>query len=148
MLMKGKRRSSTTRRSYDPSRDRQDLCRLLAEYARIVEAFNDHRSLLRGSFQRLVRRCGKKRCRCRRGSLHESRVFVEREGRRRRVHRTTIAEEAALRKPLRRYQELRRLRARLSKIHAEVLSLCDRLREHRLEEGRRILSRWRKKRRA
>ena len=145
MVMSEKSNSTMTRRSCDASRDRQDLCRLLEEYSRIVDAFSDHRPLIKGSFQRLLRPCGKERCRCSRGSLHESLVFVEREGGTRRVHKATIGEEQALRKPLGRHQELRGLRARLSKIHAEVLSLCDRLCEHRLEEGKRILSRWKKR---
>lgn len=134
-----------TRRCYDPSAERQGLCRLLEEFSGIVGAFNDHRLLLRGSFQRLLRRCGKERCRCRQGNLHESLVFVERQGDRRRVRKATIAQQQTLRKPVKRYQELRRLRARLSKIHAEALGLCDRLCEHRLEEGKRILLRSKKR---
>lgn len=129
-----------TQRSYDPSIDRQALCRLADEFSMIVRTFSDHRSLVRGSFRRLLRRCGKERCRCRDGKLHESLVFVEREEGRRRVRKSTIAKEEALRKPVERYARLRRLRARLSKLHAEALRLCDRLCEHRLEEGKRILS--------
>jgi len=133
-----------TQGPYDPSSDRQDLDRLAEEFSMIICAFSDHGPMVRGSFRRLLRRCGKERCRCCRGKLHESLVFIEWDGGRRRVRKTTIGKEQALRKPVKRYERLRRLRARLSKIHAEALRLCDRLCEHRLEEGNRILSRWNK----
>lgn len=120
---------------YDPSRDRQRLRRLEAEFAKIVDVFRNHQPLLRASLQTLRRRCGKSGCRCRRGTPHETLVLVDRSRGRRKVRKVQRGEYLRLKKLTRRYQTLRRLRARLSKLHAEVLQCCDRLFEHRLRDG-------------
>jgi hypothetical protein len=95
---------------------------------------------VRGGLQTLRRRCGKPRCRCQHGKLHESLVLVERSSGKRKIRKVIVGEHLKLKKPIGRYQSLRRLRARLSKLHREVLKCCDRLCEHRLGEGRRMLS--------
>lgn len=47
--------------------------------------------------------------------------------------------EKKLRKPVRRYHELSRLRKEIRKIHSEVLRCCDRLTACRLEAGSKLL---------
>ena len=128
------------RRRYDPSLDRKALNRLASELADILAAFADHRPVVKGCFQTLRRRCGKARCHCHRGNLHESRVFLERYSGKRRSWKATSALEDKLARPVARYRKLRRLRARLSAIHREILAACDRLHEARLGEGKRLLS--------
>lgn len=130
-----------SRPRYDPSPDRQDLYRLAAEYAAILRVFSAPESLVRGRLQILRRRCGKKRCRCNRGQLHESSVFVNEGASRRTIRTVNYGEYHALRKPSERYRFLKRSRARLSKLHREVLRLCDRLCAYRVLEGKPLLLR-------
>lgn len=127
------------RHGYDPSLDRQRLDRLAKELSEILQAFCGHDRLLRGRLRRLRRRCGKAPCRCQRGALHESLVFVDPGPPKRTIRKVTRGQYQDLRKPVKRYRSLRRLRARLGQLHHEVLACCDRLSAWRLKEGRRAL---------
>jgi hypothetical protein len=133
------------RRRYDPSVDRQRLEQLANELAESLRRLCDHRPVVQGGFQLLRRRCGKKGCRCARGKPHETAVFVEREGGRRRVRKLRVGEEQKLKRPVARYQAIRKLRAQISSIHRQILACCDRLSEYRIEEGRRMLERGRRR---
>ena len=124
---------------YDPSVDRQRLDRLEAEFHDIVASFSGRRPLVRGRLKRLRRRCGKRGCRCQRGELHETLVLIDRRSGVRRVRKVVPGELLRLEEPARSWQRLRRLRARLSQLHREVLQCCDRLTESRLREGSRLL---------
>ena len=95
---------------------------------------------MRGSLQTLRRRCGKPRCRCTRGQLHETLVFVDRSSGEAVIRKADLRKYRELKKATLRYQLLRKLRARLTKLNREVLEHCDRLMEHRLEEGKGLLS--------
>lgn len=128
------------RTRYDPSDDRQELRRLGAEFSAIREAFCARGRLVRGSFQTLRRRCGKPRCRCTRGQLHETLVFVDRSSGDRVNRKADLRHYRELKKATQRYQSLRTLRARLTKLHREALECCDRLLDCRLEEGKQLLS--------
>jgi len=133
------------KRSYDPSLDRQRLDQLKDELATLLLAFCDHAPLVRGSFALLRRRCGKRRCRCYRGRLHESFVFISSDSGKKKIRKATLAEKRALSKPVKCYQRLRRLRARLAKLHTELLRGCDRLRTYRLMEGKKLFQHlWRR----
>jgi hypothetical protein len=126
---------------YDPSVDRQELRLLEEEFSTICESFSARGRLVRGSLQTLRRRCGKPRCRCTRGQLHETLVFVDRTSGGLVVRKANLRQYAELKKATDRYQSLRTLRARLRKLHREVLERCDRLLDYRLKEGKRFLSR-------
>ena len=133
------------RRAYEPSVDRRRLDRLTKEFSQTVRAFCDHRPLVRGSFQVFRRRCGKEGCKCLRGELHETVVFIDRDNGQRHIQKVTVGLERALSKPVGGYQGLRKLRARLSKLNAEALGCCDRLCEHRLKAGKRLVARWKRR---
>lgn len=139
--MRSARRTRGAVKSYDPGLDRQALNRLQIEFSGILQVFCDHEPVLRGRLQILQRRCGKERCRCMRGKLHVSSVLVDSSSGSRRIRKVNSAQYLSLKKPTRKYQALRRLRARLSKLHQEVLGYCDRLKVHRLREGSRTLKR-------
>ncbi len=128
-----------SRTRYDPSPDRQRIQQLQVEFAKILATFQDHPPLVRGSLQTLRRRCGKAGCRCERGRGHETFVFVDRSTGARKVRKVASEEQRRLRNLTGRYRELRNLRARLSKLHVEVLECCDRLREYRIGLGRKLL---------
>ena len=125
-------------RPYDPSRDRQKLHRLTVELAQIIRRFCNHEPLVRGNIAALRRVCGKPRCRCQRGHLHETLVFVSPGPLKRTSRKITLGVRQTLSKPVKRYQSLCRLRARMGKLHREALALCDRLSANRLKEGRRL----------
>ena len=93
--------------SYNASADRQNIDRLLKEFSKTVRAFCEYDPLVRGSFETLRRRCGKEPCRCLEGKLHETAVFVDRSSGKRRIQKSTVAQEAALKKPVKRYQSVR-----------------------------------------
>jgi len=122
---------------YNPSLDRQSLNRLLGEFRSIVAAFCDPQPLLRGRLQALARRCGKKGCRCARGELHHSIVFVERSGPRRKLRTVDPKERRRLRKLTLPYRTVRRLRARLPRLTREAVGCAERLVAWRLAEGQR-----------
>jgi hypothetical protein len=130
------------RKRSSASADRQRIDRLLKEFSRTLRAFCEHDPLVRGSFETLRRRCGKKRCRCVDGALHETFVFIDRSTGKRRIQKATVGQAQALRKPAKRYRSLKVSRARLSRIHEEILSVCDRLSEHRLRQGEKLLRRF------
>ena len=88
---------------YSPGADRQKVDRLLTELSKILQAFCEHDSIVRGSFQMLRRRCGKKPCRCNDGKLHETFVFVDRSSGQRRIERATAGHQHALKKPAKKY---------------------------------------------
>lgn len=133
--------SKRSARRYDPSRDRQTLYRLLSELRKLLDSFCDSRVLVRGKLQTLRRRCGKARCRCTRGSLHESSVFIDRSAGSRIIRTVSAAQRSLLKQPTECYISLRRHRAQISALHHEILATCDRLSSHCLEEGKGLLAR-------
>jgi hypothetical protein len=128
------------RQAYDPSLDRQELNRLLAEFSATVHAFCDHQPLLRGSLRKLVRRCGKLRCRCTRGQPHRTTVFVDCQGKKLKLRKVDGTDYRRLLPPTTAYRKLRHHRARLSSLLKETLRICDRLTLFRLAEGQRVHS--------
>ena len=105
------------RARYDPGVDRKELRDLEAEFSAIRASFCARRHLVRGSFQTLRRRCGKPRCRCTRGQLHETLVFIDRTSGERVIRKASPRQYYELKKATHRYQSLRKLRARLAKLH-------------------------------
>jgi hypothetical protein len=125
---------------YDPSLERQKLNRIMTEFSSILRAFCDHQPLLKGSLQKLVRRCGKPRCRCTRGMPHRSTVFIDRHGEKPVIRKVSGPDYRRLLPPTAEYRKLRSLRARLSHLNREALKICDRLTRFRIAEGNRIQS--------
>lgn len=128
------------RRRYDPSSDRQKLSRLQKELDGILEAFCGQEPILRGRVEHLSRSCGNPRCRCQRGHLHESTVFIDRSDGTRKTRKLQRGEIGKLRRRTVRYRALKKGRARLSALQAEMLECCDRLIEYRLETVKRMRS--------
>jgi hypothetical protein len=126
---------------YDPSVDRQRLHLLLEELPTVIDFFSGYGPLVNGRFVVLRRRCGKATCRCSRGEEHRSQVFLDRSTGKRKIFKADRQLRWRLRKPSAECRRLRSLRAHLQKLNREILSACDRLREHRLQEGRRLMVR-------
>lgn len=132
------RRRAKLKKGYDASVDRKALDTFRYDLDRILRVFAEHEPVLPGAFVTLRRRCGKPGCRCERGKPHETRVFLERRAGRRLTRKLNGKEERRLRKPVRRYRLLVRLRGRLTKLLEEALRTCDRLQAFRETEGKRI----------
>jgi hypothetical protein len=132
------RRRAKLKKGYDSSLDRKTLNTLLHELEGILRIFAEHEPILPGAFVTLRRRCGKPGCRCRREKPHETRVFLERRASRRVTRKLPLKEERRLRKPVKGYRLLVRMRGRLTKLLDETLRTCDRLQAFRETEGKRI----------
>ncbi len=116
----------------DLSRLRQKLVALREELGRLLEVFLARDSLVKGSVYTLQRKCGKPSCACARGALHGTLVVSWSEAGRTRLQPLPPGRRGDLRAAVRRYQRFRRARARLVKLHAEMLALID-----ALDRGRR-----------
>jgi hypothetical protein len=114
------------------SRTRQALVHLREELGQLLEVFLARDPLVKGSVYELRRRCGKSTCGCARGDLHGTIVLSWSEAGRTRLQPLVPGRRGDLRAAVRRYQRFRRARARLVKLHAEMLRLID-----ALEAGRR-----------
>lgn len=115
------------------SRYRQDVRRVLDESSRLVELFLARDPVLRGTVYELRRRCGKPSCACAGdGPPHCSWVLSSSEQGRTRLRVVPKGSLAEWRLWSERYQKLRKARARLVTLHAELLGVLD-----ALEQGRR-----------
>lgn len=126
---------------YDPSPDRQRLSLIAQEFDKVLDAFRGHDPMVNGRFVTLRRRCGKPRCRCLRGALHETEVFIDRSTGRRRTCRATRPLRRGLQAPVRRYRESRRLAVHLRELYRETRRLCRRLDHYRLALGAKLARR-------
>jgi hypothetical protein len=113
---------------------RQTLLRLASEIRGLVEAFFSDRPVIKGTVYELKRKCGKPGCKCVRGELHARMVVSASEGGKTRLqvipHGFLVEVEAKVR----RYQELRRVRARLGEIYRKMLRVMDQMEAMRREE--------------
>lgn len=118
-------------RSERLSRYRQDAVRLREECVRLVALFLGRDPVLRGTVYELRRRCGKPSCACADGPPHCSWVLSWSEKGRTRLRVVPTGSLAQWRLWTRRYQKLRRARARLVALHAELLTILDALEQSR-----------------
>jgi len=113
---------------------RQTLLRLASEIKGLIEPLFSDRPVIKGTVYELKRRCGKPGCKCARGELHARMVVSASEGGKTRLqvipHGFLVEVEAKVR----RYQELRRVRARLGEIYRGMLKVMDQMEAMRREE--------------
>ena len=84
--------------------------------------------MVRGTVYELRRKCGKPSCCCAtEGQLHPVTVLSVSEEGRTRLRAIPTGQIAALRDLTARYQRFRRARARLVKVHAQMLAVIDQL---------------------
>src|SRR3990170_8480446 len=103
------------------SRLRQSLLQLVSEMKRLVEPFFSDRPVIKGTAYELRRRCGKPGCKCAQGELHARMVVSASEKGKTRLRVIPRGFLVEVQQKVRRYQELRRARARLVEIHREML---------------------------
>src|SRR4030066_1546492 len=100
---------------------RQTLLHLAGEIKGLVEPFFSDRPVIKGTVYELKRRCGKPGCKCARGEFHARMVVSASEGGKTRLRVIPRGFLVEVQKKVRRYQELRRVRARLVTIHRQML---------------------------
>lgn len=110
------------------SRLRQSLSRLRDEANQLLDVFLRREPLTRGSVYELRRKCGKPSCCCAtEGQLHAVTVLSVSEEGRTRLRTIPPDQIATLRALTAQYQRFRRARARLVKVHRQMVTVIDQL---------------------
>ena len=107
----------------DASLLRQRLRETGRQIDRQIRALIKRDVFVRGGVYRLRRKCGKPGCRCARGALHESWVFLAREEGVQRMRAVPETEAARWRELAERYRRYRRARRELGRQCREALRL-------------------------
>src|SRR4030066_863199 len=106
---------------------RQSLLRLASEIKGLVEPVFSDRPVIKGTVYELKRRCGKPGFKCARGELHTRMVVSASEGGKTRLQVIPHGFLVEVQAKVRRYQELRRARARLGELYRKMLKVMDRM---------------------
>jgi len=113
---------------------RQTLLHLASEIKRLVEPFFSDRPVIKGTVYELKRKCGKPGCKCVQGELHSRMVVSASERGKTRLQVIPQGFLSEVQTKVRRYQELRRVRARLGEIYRKTLKVMDEMEAMRREE--------------
>jgi hypothetical protein len=113
---------------------RQSLLHLANEIRGLVEPFFSDRPVIKGTVYELKRRCGKPGCKCARGELHGRMVLSASEGGKTRLRVVPRGSLVEVQAKVRRYQELRQVRARLGEIYRKMVRVMDEMEAMRREE--------------
>jgi hypothetical protein len=116
------------------SRLRQSLLHLAGEIRRVVEPLFSDQPVIKGTVYELRRTCGKPGCRCAQGELHARMVVSASEKGRTRLRVIPRGFLVEVQEKVKRYQELRRGRARVVVIHRQMLRVLDKMEAMRREE--------------
>lgn len=116
------------------SRLRQTLLQLAGEIEGLVKPLFSDRPVMKGTVYALKRKCGKPGCKCARGELHTRMVLSASEGGKTRLQVIPHGSLGEVQEKVRRYQELRRVRARLGEIYRKMLTVIDEMEAMRREE--------------
>ena len=100
----------------------------------LIEPFFSDRPVLKGTVYELNRKCGKTGCKCAQGELHARMVVSASERGKTRLRAIPRGFLVDTQQRVRRYQELRRARARVVQIHRQMLKVMDEMEAMRREE--------------
>ena len=113
---------------------RQTLLHLAIEIEGLVKPIFSDLPMIRGTVYELKRRCGKPGCKCARGELHPRMVVSASERGKTRLQVIPHGSFGEVQAKVRRYQDLRRVRARLGDIYRKMLKVMDEMEAMRREE--------------
>ena len=116
------------------NRLRQSLVRLAGEVRELIESFFSNQPVVKGSVYELKGKCGKPGCKCAQGELHARMVVSASEKGRTSLQVIPHGFLVEVERKVRRYQELRRARARLMEIHRQMLRVMDEMEGMRRED--------------
>ena len=117
------------------SRLRHSLVQLINEMKGLLEPFFSDRPVVKGTVYELKRKCGKPGCKCAQGELHARMVVSASEKGKTQLKAIPRGFLVDVQQRVKRYQELRRVRARVVEIHREMLKLLDEMERMRREEA-------------
>jgi hypothetical protein len=117
------------------SRLRHSLLALVTELKGLIEPFFSDRPVVKGTVYELKRKCGKPGCKCAQGELHARMVVSASEKGKTQLKAIPRGFLVDVQQRVKRYQELRRVRARVVEIHREMLKLLDEMERMRREEA-------------
>jgi hypothetical protein len=111
------------------SRQRSLLAKLGVQYGRLLRGVLSLRELLKGSVYELRTRCGKPSCHCAapEGPLHSTLVLSWSHAGKTRLRSLSASDFVRLRRLTENYRRFRQVRARLVKLHRQILLTLDRL---------------------
>jgi len=113
---------------------RQSLKRLPDEIRQLIDPCFFDKPVIKGSVYELKRKCGKPGCKCALGELHSRMVVSSSEKGKTRLRVIPHGFLVEIQIKVRRYQGLRRARARLVEVHREMLRVIDEMEAMRREE--------------
>jgi len=113
---------------------RQTLLHLAGEIEGLVKPVFSDRPVIKGTVYELKRKCGKLGCKCARGELHTRMVVSTSERGKTRLQVIPHGSLVEVQTKVRRYQDLRRVRARLGDIYRKMLKVMDEMEAMRREE--------------
>jgi hypothetical protein len=113
---------------------RQTLLHLASEIEGLVKPLFSDRPVIKGTAYELKRKCGKPGCKCARGELHTRMVVSASEKGKTKLQVIPRGALVEVQTKVRRYQELRRVRARLGEIYRKMLKVMDEMEAMRREE--------------
>jgi len=113
---------------------RKSLVHLTGEIKGLVKPCFSDRPVIKGTVYELKRKCGKPGCRCARGELHHRMVVSASERGKTRLQVIAHGFLVEVQGKVRRYQELRRVRARLGEVYRQMLQVMDEMEAMRREE--------------
>lgn len=113
---------------------KQRINNLYHDVGRIIAGLlKSRRELICGSVYKRRRRCGKARCRCSRGALHEDMVYAVRTGARMRVRSIGKMEALMIKQGINQLRQYQRRRQDVAGGCKEILSAIDMLERVRTE---------------
>jgi len=113
---------------------RKSLAGLSDQIRQTAEPFFSDKPVVKGSAYELKTKCGKPGCKCAKGQLHSCMVLSSSERGKTKLRAIPHGFLVEVQTKVRRYQELRRARARLVKVHKEMLKVMDQIEAMRREE--------------
>jgi len=116
------------------SRLRRSLLQIVEEMKGLIGPFFSDRPVIKGTVYELKRKCGKPGCKCAQGELHACMVVSASERGKTRLRAIPRGFLVDTQQRVRRYQELRRARARVVEIHRQMLKVMDEMERMRREE--------------
>lgn len=113
---------------------RKTLLHLAGGVESLVKPLFSDRPVIKGTVYELKRKCGKPGCKCAKGELHTRMVVSASEKGKTRLQVISHGSLAEVQVKVRRYQELRQVRARLGEIYRKMLKVVDEMEAMRREE--------------
>jgi hypothetical protein len=116
------------------SKLRQSLIHLADEIKQLIEPCLSDRPVIKGSVYEIKRKCGKPGCKCAQGHLHGRMVVSSSEKGKTQLRVVPHGFLVEIKVKVRKYQRLRRNRARLIEVHKKMLHMMDEMETMRREQ--------------